>query len=34
MISMRMMQPSADQIVNVVTMRNGLMAAVGPVPMG
>jgi hypothetical protein len=33
MITRGMMQPSADQIVNVVTIWNGLMTAVGAMPM-
>jgi hypothetical protein len=33
-IAMRMMQPSIDEIINVVTMRNDLMTTVGAMPMG
>jgi hypothetical protein len=33
MIAMRMMQPSADEVINVVTMRNGLMTAFGAMSM-
>ena len=33
MISVRMMQTSADQIINVITVRNSLMAAAGAVLM-
>jgi hypothetical protein len=33
MIAVRMMQTSADQIINVITVRNGLMAAARAVLM-
>jgi hypothetical protein len=33
MIAMRMMQPAVDEIINVVTMWNGLMTTVGAMPM-
>jgi hypothetical protein len=33
MISVRMMQPAADEIINVVTMWNRLMTTVGAMPM-
>lgn len=33
MIAMRMMQSPADEIINMVTMRNGLMTTVGAMPM-
>jgi hypothetical protein len=33
MISMRMMQPAVDEIINVITMWNGLMTTVAAMPM-
>ena len=33
MIAMRMMQPPADEVINVVTMRNGFMTTVGAMLM-
>jgi hypothetical protein len=34
MIAMRMMQAPLDEVIDVVTVRNGLMTAAGAVPMG
>jgi hypothetical protein len=33
MIAVGMMQPSVNEIINVVTMWNGVMTAVGAMPM-
>jgi hypothetical protein len=34
MVPVRMMQVSADEIVRVVPMRDGIVTAAGPVPVG
>jgi hypothetical protein len=33
MIAMRVMQPAVDEIINVVTMWNGLMTTIRAMPM-